>query len=186
MAKTLYHSELTSLAWTEVTIKGDVTPSKYKGKPPFVAMIVAGEERLYNVENDTCGDALRGRNGQKLVIRAVGSRDEATIEIEGGASEPAHAAPAQPPRAAQPAPSTNTRATTATPPAQSQSVKPHGATVGMAINCACANLTERGCELDAEEVTQIASDLLRVAAWLEAGHLMPKWAEVGDNDGGAR
>jgi hypothetical protein len=30
------------------------------------------------------------------------------------------------------------------------------------------------------------SDLLRVAAWLEAGNLLPKRAAASDNDGGVR
>jgi hypothetical protein len=58
------------------------------------------------------------------------------------------------------------------------------ATVGMAMNCACASLTAQGEWLDPEKVTQIASDLLRVAAWLEAGNLLPKRAAASDQDGG--
>ena len=48
-----------------------------------------------------------------------------------------------------------------------------------AINCACANLTARGEDMDGKAVAQIASDLLRVAAWLEAGNLMPVRKEGG-------
>ena len=71
----------------------------------------------------------------------------------------------------------------AAPAASQNAARPHGATVGMAINCACANLTARGEFLEPGEVTQIASELLRVAAWLEAGHTLPKRAAASDNDG---
>lgn len=46
-----------------------------------------------------------------------------------------------------------------------------GATVGMAINCACANLTARGQSLDPKAVWVVASDIIRVAQALEQGKL---------------
>ena len=84
MAKTLYHSALVQMGDVQVIIKSEVTPSKYKGKPPFVTLHVENEDRNYNTENAACEAALRGRNGQKLTLRATGSRDDATIQIIDG------------------------------------------------------------------------------------------------------
>jgi hypothetical protein len=47
----------------------------------------------------------------------------------------------------------------------------HGATVGMAINQACANLTARGEDLDPKKVYVIASALVKVAQHMESGNL---------------
>lgn len=47
----------------------------------------------------------------------------------------------------------------------------HPATVGMCINQACANLTEQGFELDPKKVYVIASKLVKVALYMEAGNL---------------
>lgn len=54
----------------------------------------------------------------------------------------------------------------------------HGATVGAAINNACANLTARGEDLDPKKVYVIASELVKVALHMESGNLYaPKSAE---------
>lgn len=160
MSKTLYQSELSKLGAVAVEVTSDIIKSKYDGKPDFVALKINGVERTYNLENPGCGAAFHGRKGQRITIIATGSREAASVElVDDGDLGPVNTpAPAtQAPRA--PAPG---------------KTAPHGATVGMAINCACGNLTARGEFLDAEAVTQIASDLLRVAAWLEAGNLLPK------------
>jgi hypothetical protein len=52
-----------------------------------------------------------------------------------------------------------------------------GATVGMAINNACASLTAQGIELKPFLIMEIASDILRASHWLEVGNLSPKWSE---------
>lgn len=170
MSKTLYQSELVKLGPVTVRVESDILKSKYDGKPDYVVLALNGTERLYNLENHSCGDAFHGRKGQTITIQATGSRDEASISIvDDGDIAPVSRPTAAPARAAAPAAKST----------------PHGATVGMAINCACANLTARGEFLDGEAVTQIASDLLRVAAWLEAGNLLPKRAAACDNDGGA-
>jgi hypothetical protein len=119
MAKTLYHSALAQMGDVQVVIKSEVTPSKYKGKPPFVSMLVENEEKNYNVENDACGDALKGRIGQTLTIRALGSREEATIEILGNAPAPARNSPAQQPRQSAPQ---NTRPNDTHAPASAEDV----------------------------------------------------------------
>jgi len=172
MSKTLYQSELVKLGPVSVRVASDILKSKFDGKPDYVVLAMNGTERLYNLENPSCGEAFHGRKGQTITIQATGSRDEAAVSIV----DDGDIAPQPAPRAPQPA---APRA-----PAPSNHA-PHGATVGMAINCACANLTARGEYLDGEAVTAIASDLLRVAAWLEAGNLLPKRVAVSDNDGGA-
>ncbi len=54
----------------------------------------------------------------------------------------------------------------------------HGATVGAAINNACANLTARGEDLDPKKVYVVASELVKVALHMEAGNLYtPKTPE---------
>lgn len=50
----------------------------------------------------------------------------------------------------------------------------HGATVGMAINQACQNLTHLGNDLTEDDVWRLASRLIRVAQKLEAGNLAPE------------
>ncbi len=52
-----------------------------------------------------------------------------------------------------------------------------GIRVGMALNLACANLTARNLELQPKAVMEIASDLIRVAQWLEDGNLCPTYTE---------
>lgn len=150
----LYHSALVKMGTVTLTVTSDVRDIPSKGAWA-VDVTIRGDKQSYWCENEQCAGAFGGRKGQTLTVQAHGSKAEASIEIVEVQNTPAPAAQAQ--RA--PAPG---------------KTAPHGATVGMAINCACANLTARGEFLDAEAVTQIASDLLRVAAWLEAGNLLPK------------
>lgn len=49
--------------------------------------------------------------------------------------------------------------------------KPFGATIGMAINQVCQNLTARGEMLDARVIWEMASPIVRVAMHMEQGHL---------------
>lgn len=58
------------------------------------------------------------------------------------------------------------------PPSTQRRYLPLGVTVGMAINCACANLTARGEDITPSAVGAIASDLLRLSKWLEEGNLV--------------
>ncbi len=59
----------------------------------------------------------------------------------------------------------------------------HGATVGAAINNACANLTARGEDLDPKKVYIIASALVKVALHMESGKLHePKTKEQESHD----
>lgn len=87
--KTLYQSELISYDWVEITIKGPLTKSKYPGKPPYVPILLDGVERFYDVENEACENAFKGRKiGERYVIRATGGREEARIEFEADGTAP--------------------------------------------------------------------------------------------------
>lgn len=56
----------------------------------------------------------------------------------------------------------------------SRTSKPLGVTVGMAINNACLFMVHNKEPYDTKAITQRASDILRVAKWLEDGNLLPK------------
>jgi hypothetical protein len=96
MAKTLYHSELTGMGPVQVKVTGNITKSKYQGKPDFIGLDFGGTERTYNIENPSCGDVFHNRKGQLITIQATGSRDEAMIELisEDGAAPAPKSRPA--------------------------------------------------------------------------------------------
>lgn len=82
MGKTLYHSELVKAGETDITITCNApTPSKYSNKPPFMTLNWNGEDRLYNCENDGCGEDLSGRQGQTVRIIAEGRDQDAKITV---------------------------------------------------------------------------------------------------------
>ena len=83
MSKTLYHSELVNIGPARAVVASNVTPSKFDGKPPWVALDFQNgmPNRLYNVENDACGKAFDGHVGELVFFQAFGSRDTATIQI---------------------------------------------------------------------------------------------------------
>lgn len=82
MSKTLYHSELAGMGDVDVLVKDPAPkPSKYQGKPDIIFLVIQGNERIYNVENQNCGAALTGLQGQTVTLRAEGSRDDATITV---------------------------------------------------------------------------------------------------------
>ncbi len=185
MAKTLYHSELAKAGPVKITIKTKVLQSKYSTpaapKPPYVSIILNGEERNYNCENDSIAAWFDQRKtGETISVCAEGQREEATITLVGQAIGEPQEQPRQPaaPRPA-PAPSAPRPPASApvAPPAESKQNRartPMGPTVGMAINNACASITAQGRVLNPQEVYEIASDLLRISYHLEDGHLAPK------------
>lgn len=82
--KTLYHSELAGLGQVVIDITDEVRKSKFAkaGEQRFyVPIILNGHVREYNVENPACGEALRGRKGQRCTVEAAGSREEATVTV---------------------------------------------------------------------------------------------------------
>lgn len=89
MGKTIYHSALRQMGPVTVTIRSDVLKSKFQGKPDYVLLDIAGEERIYNVENADCAEFFRGHKGRTFAILAEGTKEDATIGYVGeAASEP--------------------------------------------------------------------------------------------------
>jgi hypothetical protein len=111
-SKTLWHKELKELSPVAVTVKSERQKSKFskpnEPKPDFVCLVINGQERLYNVENDACGNFFAGQRGRSFTIIAEGSREDATITYVGeaaatvGHQPPPAARPPQPPAAPQP------------------------------------------------------------------------------------
>jgi|DEB0MinimDraft_10_1074344.scaffolds.fasta_scaffold63274_2 hypothetical protein len=107
MSKTLYHSELVNIGPARAVVASNVTPSKFDGKPPWVALDFQNgmPNRLYNVENDACGKAFDGHVGELVFFQAFGSRDTATIQITDAQPAAGGHPPTQPAQPHAPAPS---------------------------------------------------------------------------------
>lgn len=213
MSKTLYHSALCQLGEVAVTVKSDVLTSKFKKDQRYVVLVVDGEEKNYNCENDNCADFFDGQKGASFVLLAEGSREEAVLTYVGDAEPMEAAAQRAPAKAPQPAraaakgkppagksaappPATTTPKPSAKPPVQNGGghYTPNGQTVGMALNQACEynRREDPNGVFDGRRVTEIASRLLEISRWLERGNLLPKQVapppgkpELSDNDGGA-
>jgi len=178
--KTLYHSELVQMGDVQVTVLKEAQPSKFKGKAAFVVLAINGEEKLYNCENPSCEAFFQGTANTAFTLRASGSRDEALLEyveasVDGDTPPPPPRPAPRPP--ARPAPAARPPARPAAPVAARPvaiSHAPQGVTVGMAINNACAFHCAAKQDFNPETITQMASEILRIAAWLEQGNLMPK------------
>jgi len=183
--KTLYHSELVQMGEVQVTVQSDVQQSKYQGKPPYVILKIDRAERLYNCENQACEEFFNGTKGQTFVLQATGTREEAQIEYvrDGEPGEPDRPARAPAPQQRRPAPA---KAPAARPPQrppaaapqQQRSAAPNGQTVGMAMNNACMSCAQEGIPFDLKIIAERATGILRLAAWFEAGNLMPKAGKV--------
>jgi hypothetical protein len=192
MPKTLYHSALVKLGPVKVTVKSDVTDSKFPGKPPFVTLEIGGESFNYNTESDECAAFFEGSKGKTFHLVAEGSGKDGTAKVSyvggtAGAEKPAAPArgvarkgmaahntgvpPGHPGHAPHPA-------AAARPPGQTAPVKPrNGAMVGACVNKAVDYMIAEGVPYNAEEVANRASDLVRIAESLESGHLRPKYSE---------
>lgn len=99
--KTLYHSELANMGPVVATVTEGVKESSKKRGSYYVTLLLEGRTRYYTVENEQCGQAFDGWDGQTVVISATGSRENAAIDIE-AADEGAQAAPVAPAAAKQP------------------------------------------------------------------------------------
>ena len=207
MAKTLYHSALRQLGPVRVTVKSDVLQSKFSKpnapKPDYVVLEISGEEWGYNLENPTCGEVFEGQKGNTFTIVAdgggKGKEDTATVTYVGEAAE--EAAPARPGPAA-PAPRkamtpmnksvppghpahnpVPPKAAAPAAPAQSkaQFVGHPGARVGACMNKAVDYLIAEGIASSDPAFSQtlynLVSDMVRVCAAIEDGHLAPKQSE---------
>jgi|SRR5690349_2273216 len=124
---TLYHSKLVQMGEVWVTVKTNPKPSTYRGKPPYVAVVIDGAEYFYNCENKQCEDTFAGQAGQNLLLVAEGREEAATITVIEALPAPAQGtAPRQQQRtapAARTAPAQN-RPTAAPRAAQQQKKSP--------------------------------------------------------------
>ena len=89
--KGVYHSELVRVTDPDgivVTFKGEPKESK-DGKSFYVYFEHQGEEHYYTVENEDILSHLRAAPiDRPVTIRALGTRDSATMTIEGALPEP--------------------------------------------------------------------------------------------------
>ena len=80
----MWHSELVQMNQVEVEVKQDARKSKYGAdKPDYVELIIGGNLRQYQVESPQCGEFFKGRVGQKILIEARDSREQASIHLMG-------------------------------------------------------------------------------------------------------
>lgn len=84
--KTLYHGEASGMGKFECTVSTDVLKSKYQRggvDSYYVALVVGGMERRYEVENEECGKAFNGLKGKTVTLEFVGSRSDARVNVLG-------------------------------------------------------------------------------------------------------
>lgn len=119
-AKTLYHSALVKLGPVMVTVKSDVSKSKFAGKPNYCYLVINGEEFGYSFDSPACEQFFTGQKGRSFMIQAEGRDADAKITYLGEPGSQKLAAPATPPPAApQPGlPPPNIQPPAATPPRQ--------------------------------------------------------------------
>lgn len=84
--KSVYHSMLARESPITIMFTGEVRPSKYRGKPPYIPFRVEGDESdfWYSVENDNIESVLQNAP-QNVWITATfaGSRDAAIVSWDG-------------------------------------------------------------------------------------------------------
>lgn len=196
MAKTLYHSALVKLGAVKVTVKSDVLASKYSKpnapKPNYVVLDIGGEDFNYSFDTPACEAAFTGCKGKTFMIVAEGSGKDgsATVTYVGEpvtAAGPAKkkgmtphntAVPPNNPAYRQAGPPAGAPARTQAP-AQSSATNPTqpGVRVGMAMNLSVKYGIATGELWNPQAIMERASDLIRLSASLEAGHLCPKFSE---------
>ena len=103
-AKTLYHSQLCKLGPVMVTVKSDVSKSKFAGKPDYCYLVINGEEFGYSFDSPACQQFFAGQKGRSFMIQAEGRDADAKITYLGEPGSQKLAAPATPPPAAAPQP----------------------------------------------------------------------------------
>lgn len=206
MAKTLYHSAFRALGPVRVTVKSDVLQSKFSKpnapKPDYVVLEIAGEEWNYSLENPNCGEAFEGQKGSTFTVVAdgggKGKEDSATVTCvgEAGVEEaPERPAPAAPgPRKSAMSPHNTSvppghpahvavaaHAPTPLQQTKAQFVGHPGARVGACMNKAADYLIAEGLSSSDPAFSQtlynLVSDMVRVCAAIEDGHLAPKQSE---------
>jgi hypothetical protein len=80
-SKTVYHSDLVKWGTVEVTICGVVKRSKYEGMGDYIILDFGNGEAPFNCENEQVSEFFKQfREGDQVVIRGSGSREDAVIE----------------------------------------------------------------------------------------------------------
>jgi hypothetical protein len=115
-AKTLYHSALVKLGPVMVTVKSDVSKSKFAGKPDYCYLVINGEEFGYSFDSPACQQFFTGQKGRSFMIQAEGRDADAKIIYLGEPGSQKLAAPVTLPPAAQPPPVNQPPAQHAPPP----------------------------------------------------------------------
>ena len=175
MAKTLYHSELVKMGPVKVTVKSDVLPSKFQGKPPYLELLIGNNLRQYSTENNECADFFQGQKGRSFTIVAEGSREQAIITYVGEAApdpepeqqparQPAKAKSNRPP--AQPPASGSNQTANRPPP---QQAPPPEQTNGQHAEAAARTPAPRQVETPEEKIRRAKEHANKVAnVWLIA------------------
>lgn len=96
-SKTLYHSQLCKLGPVMVTVKSDVSKSKFQGKPDYVYLEINGEKFGYSFDSPACQQFFTGQKGRSFMIEASGRDADAKITYLGEPGSQKLAAPATPP-----------------------------------------------------------------------------------------
>ena len=91
MSSGIYHSELVrdTNAKGEILVEvaSDIKQSKFAGKAPYIFIKYNGDERILTQEHEDYFDALILHKGDRLRIKATGTRDSAKLEVLNGAAE---------------------------------------------------------------------------------------------------
>ena len=103
-ARTLYHSSLVKLGPVMVTVKSDVSKSKFSGKPNYCYLAINGEEFGYSFDSPACEQFFTGQKGRSFMIQAEGRDADAKIIYLGEPGSQKLAAPVTPPPPAASAP----------------------------------------------------------------------------------
>lgn len=104
--KGVYHSTLTRAGEITVTIQSDVMDSKDKGKY-YCVIQHEGFDHFYNIENNACAEALKGRKGQTVTLLATGRDTTAAIEVKGAIEGASPTPPTKVPYASKQKPATD-------------------------------------------------------------------------------
>lgn len=138
----------------------DLTPIKGK------TVTLEASQTQYGVKGVSVNRYFSNKKNEEVVSLRVTSTGKVTVGAgESVASAPASVPPMSAPQGQvqqQPARQTASKATV------------NGATVGMAINNSMSYFAACGEQFDAKKLHKMASDLVRVALYMEAGNLAPK------------
>lgn len=75
MPKNIFHSKLMNASKKGIltlSVRGDVSRSKYPDKPDYVKIELNGEEFYFSPDNEECLEAFRGQAGKTITIQLEG------------------------------------------------------------------------------------------------------------------